>query len=339
MIVTNYKTWETEEGSVNLSFNQNILNFDLESTHEITRIALENIKGLPNEVLSPKNLSIETISCVFDKIYPKVVKLEDGNCSLHFIDNCFEGMKISVILSGKPLTFEGYLVGSLPGETLMISVSPNNTVLEIKEKIRQLTDRPSEEEIPLFYKDELLKNDETLIYHEMFEGSTLSQEAPKEKNKMDFGFDFNSTEKEKNIKIAKSGPKYLTICKGLNLLGKCPNEDCGAYDQLIVIKKGIGKFDIGYEMFDSICPACEKMVDRVENMGFFNCVYSFEGIQRPIYKEHLEINKKPIKKIVTPAKKITQPKKIAGNQFFTSYDNSGPLVGWSSLNVTTEEKK
>jgi hypothetical protein len=49
------------------------------------------------------------------------------------------------------------------------------------------------------------------------------------------------------LSVSTDGPKYRTVTHGLNLTGICKNEICIAFNEEVVIQKGMGIFDISYE--------------------------------------------------------------------------------------------
>ena len=70
------------------------------------------------------------------------------------------------------------------------------------------------------------------------------------------GFGFNSMETKKHIDFSPDAPSWCRISQGLSLRGRCANGGCAANGKTIYIKFGIGKFEIGKEMYKAKCPNC-----------------------------------------------------------------------------------
>ena len=70
----------------------------------------------------------------------------------------------------------------------------------------------------------------------------------------------------------------MTITKGLNFYGTCQTPECVAYNQRVIIKKGLGVFHIAFEQYNSNCPKCDKRAKDVNNMGFYKCFYDIDGV-------------------------------------------------------------
>ena len=160
------KTWKTDVGNVNLFFENETLRFDFKSADKIEEIALESIKGIPKEALQTKNCSVEMISQLFQKCYPKIVQNENTPSSLQFIGNCFEGMKLGVLL---------------PKATMAIGVSPNETIGEVAEKIQLKGKISKEESLSIFHENNRLTESATLVSLEITDGATLQVKKIKER--------------------------------------------------------------------------------------------------------------------------------------------------------------
>ena len=94
------------------------------------------------------------------------------------------------------------------------------------------------------------------------------------------GFQFSSMNDAHYQKFAKEAPSWREATKGLNLQGTCANEDCQAFNQRVVINKGMGHIkNIGKELFNSNCPACGLKAKKVNGLFFALCKYTFTGVQ------------------------------------------------------------
>jgi hypothetical protein len=84
------------------------------------------------------------------------------------------------------------------------------------------------------------------------------------------------------------------VAPGLNLLAICRNKNCVASDKQICIIKRFGTFHIGEEMFNCICPACQKETDQATNFGYFKTKISIQG-KRNGSKEKYELQETVVK--------------------------------------------
>lgn len=92
------------------------------------------------------------------------------------------------------------------------------------------------------------------------------------------GFTFSELENAKYLQFDKTAPSWRTVEKGLNLEGRCTNSTCPAFKQVIWIRKGIGSFNIGEELYGQKCPEClVELSEKVYNLGFWNCEYKIKG--------------------------------------------------------------
>lgn len=212
---------------------------------------------------------------------------------------------------------------------IKVKINVNNTVEELKEKIRSAVNIPMNETISLVCNGKRLENFCTLATCNITEESEICQlEETKSVTKANFGFEFpklNDIQKLQ-IKQVRKGDlgycEYLTICAGLNLKGTCVNSKCEAFNKVIYIKRHMGDFVIGDEIFDATCPMCSKAAEKVDNLGFFNCIYSFKGCQ-----------------IKPERKKVDEKDQVADDKEFTTFKESGDNAHWTSLNISTRPRK
>merc|ERR1712107_252442 len=73
---------------------------------------------------------------------------------------------------------------------------------------------------------------------------------------------------------AKSGPTWRYASKGLNTMGRCRNEACQAYEEMVVHQVGCNKAHVlGKDA--SLCPACGEEFEPF-SAGFTNCQWRAE---------------------------------------------------------------
>ena len=350
---------EPIKGQVRLFSDEKTVQFDFASKKEedIHKIALENIIGLPKDALESKN-PVETMTCLFQKIYPMVSELQDGSISIEFIENCFDGMKISVKLwsrkipvaqseisidedlteneeitndksesSNSSSSSKVPIVVEIPGKITDFFVNPNDTVEQVSEKIRKEARIESNEEMILLHsmQDQPLTRESTLVNSGITEGAMLIlQWKKKSENNSEtksIGFEFNGLENVIQKQFDENAPVYRSVSKGLNLEGRCKNKKCLAGGKLVWVRKGMGEFDIGRLQYTSICPMpnCNEKLKEVHNLGFFDCSYTIDGFQT----EPKEVE-------------VLKENQIASNKQFTTFDSNKKNVRWSYLKIMTK---
>jgi hypothetical protein len=211
---------------------------------------------------------------------------------------------------------------------ITLKISLNKTVEDIKEKIRSETKMDQDEKIDLLLEGQTLEDDRTLASYNITEDSVLFQAAKNSAERgnkcISFGIKFNALEENdiKHVEIAKEGPKHRTIIPGLNLRGICDNKTCKALNQVVWIQKGMGTFDIPVEVYTSNCPSCNQTANKIDNLGFFNCLYSISGFQTQPEK-----------------KKVEKNDIVADDKDFTTFDQTKELAHWVKLTITTKPRK
>jgi ubiquitin len=103
--------------------------------------------------------------------------------------------------------------------------------------------------------------------------------------------DITDPSKATNIQWSKSAPKWRYVTEsGLCLEGKCENKMCEAYNNWVIINRGVGTYDIVYDQHNNQCPICYKYV-KTEKCAFTDCQYSYVGVM-------LQEGGKPPKKVM-----------------------------------------
>ena len=93
------------------------------------------------------------------------------------------------------------------------------------------------------------------------------------------GFDYadlTNVEASSFQKFSKEAPEWRVCCYGFNNEGKCQNKECKAYNEWVIIQKGMGEHDVIADDFKNKCPVCDKYV-KGERSGFSNCSYRVKG--------------------------------------------------------------
>jgi len=74
-------------------------------------------------------------------------------------------------------------------------------------------------------------------------------------------------------------PKWRRVSPGLCLEGRCTNDGCQAYNEMVIVNMGYRRFDLLVDPVDGIkCPMCRKCVKPI-TCAFNNCWWKFTGIK------------------------------------------------------------
>ncbi|KAJ5078112.1 polyubiquitin-c [Anaeramoeba ignava] len=190
---------------------------------------------------------------------------------------------------------------------VVLDVEPTETVENLKSKISS-TLKMQVDEIKLLYKGKKLENWKTLFDYSIQKDFSIDlvriskniESAKNEKNAKNS----KNSKIQKNIESAKNSINSINDSKekknstwrdfvpGFNIESKCSNKDCKAFGEYVIIKFGIGKFDLLSKkvLKKCLCPECKKILDP-EKPAFFNCQWKFQGVKKEKEKEKLK-NKK-----------------------------------------------
>lgn len=133
--------------------------------------------------------------------------------------------------------------------------------------------------------------------------------------------DFNSLSKQKQVKFATEAPDWRVIASGLNLRGRCQKIGCPAYNHIVWINKGFGRFNMGKHAYTSVCPICKQIAKDVDNFAFSNCKYKIKG-----------------KRINDAERLHPEIKETVDGGEYTTFEQENTLTKWNFLKVVTMKK-
>lgn len=73
-------------------------------------------------------------------------------------------------------------------------------------------------------------------------------------------------------------PKWRECSAGICIEGYCKNKMCEAYDNLVIMEKNFGRFDMILDKDKCKCPICKTKVIP-ETVGFTSCLWAIHGIK------------------------------------------------------------
>eukprot|EP01091_Cochliopodium_minus_P018924 TRINITY_DN7798_c0_g3_i1.p1 TRINITY_DN7798_c0_g3~~TRINITY_DN7798_c0_g3_i1.p1 ORF type:complete len:657 (-),score=106.43 TRINITY_DN7798_c0_g3_i1:27-1940(-) len=86
-------------------------------------------------------------------------------------------------------------------------------------------------------------------------------------------------DKPKEIKITNNEPNYKKIYPGLNLEGKCTNENCQANGIFVWAKldSRYGNMNLNTLIYNCPCPLCGRNLKKISSCGFYKCEFQYDG--------------------------------------------------------------
>jgi ankyrin repeat protein/predicted acylesterase/phospholipase RssA len=124
------------------------------------------------------------------------------------------------------------------------------------------------------------------------------------------------------LEFGKKAPSYIYVAPGLNILATCETKECDARNKVVWIQKGMKTFNIGEEVYNSNCPICPQTAEKISNLGFYDCVYSIDGLQL-----------QPVKK------QVKEKNLIAGKDQVILFAQDEQFGSWPSLKIKTKPRK
>ena len=109
-----------------------------------------------------------------------------------------------------------------------------------------------EEQITMYFNDlEIDDENETLKYYNI-------------KREGEISFRYEKLERKSDLDTS-----WRVIRAGLIFEGKCLNHHCFAFRQLVTQNRGLGTFDLHYDIIGFMeCPVCNLQIEEIESFGF-----------------------------------------------------------------------
>ena len=172
------------------------------------------------------------------------------------------------------------------GEQHSVSVEASDTVGKVISKLR--SDSPGTQSFELRIRLDMdpLRDDQKLVDCGVKDGSRLflvaqSRRPPQVASPRgtNFGgnFEFNSFENPVVLEFGKNLPKWRQVRPGISFVSKCNNPSCGAFGDIGYVTKGMGDFDVARISKRIDCPECDQRARRSDNLGYYDCVVTFDG--------------------------------------------------------------
>ena len=139
------------------------------------------------------------------------------------------------------------------GKPIRLKVEKTYTIEETIELLNKKIN--SNKLIIVMYNSKVLDKSKTLEYYGIQRHDYLEYSD----NCKGGGIDMADISNEKGLvqkNYGSNAPKWNRIIVGLNVSGKCKNENCEAYEREVDCKIGIRKFDLVRDADEIRCPMC-----------------------------------------------------------------------------------
>lgn len=155
-----------------------------------------------------------------------------------------------------------------------LEVSPDDTIIRIKEKIQEQTS-VNPDQMRLIFGGKQLEDDYPISKYNIQKNSKLTLLYRLRGG----GCSLPDLRNMEYVNVSKPDPRkasWQCVVRGLNLHATCSNKNCIIYFHNfgdLILHQGFGNFDMTKDVH---CPRCGERVVVVA-MGFFECYYAFAG--------------------------------------------------------------
>ncbi|RUS28552.1 hypothetical protein BC938DRAFT_481753 [Jimgerdemannia flammicorona] len=207
-------------------------------------------------------------------------------------------------------------IKNLTGQVTDYVVNIEDTVLDLKCRIRDREGVPPEQQWFLYFGRDLNDESRTLSEYEVLAGVTIHLVVQKSKGEL-----FSDLTNGKGLKIrpwSNDAPQWKYMTDGLNLEGICTNPSCDAQNQRVIIPWGHRNFDFALDEHRCTCPICDDYVTPI-TCAFSNTWWNFCGLKTSASEK--------------PSRAISGSWRHAGNAYHAIDESESRIATWERLKI------
>ncbi|OQR81217.1 ubiquitin family RING domain-containing protein [Achlya hypogyna] len=197
---------------------------------------------------------------------------------------------------------------ALPSGAICVQIHPSDTIADLKNTIRVHSSCPFQR---LTLHHQTLEDRRTVSSYGITNSMTIGAAvAVRGGGAVSEFVDVANDDLYGILEQSPTAPDWRRFCAGMNVHGICTSVLCAAYQQWVIMPRKFAPFNL--LMHRASCPMCARPI-APRTVGFFNCLWRFEGIKHPSNMH------------------LSSPWKVVEGDDYVVFEEDSPQVLWHSL--------